>query len=174
MKYLISPLSLLLFVLFTANAVLGQQTPKLENKDEKVYGKAYMVPQVRVLLTDEETGGPFAERDAAAKYCWGWEVIRRTPETDRMASTQCTSVKIRTDAAGVVLLPSFLMTPWRPVAPPGSELSEPRFLCAGIVVQDEKHDCYMSVFDAERNLLDEKGEVHRTVLLSVRPKTPKE
>lgn len=32
----------------------------------------------------------------------------------------------------------------------------------------------MSVYDAEVNLLDEKGEVHRTVMLYPRPKTLKE
>ena len=171
MKYLISILTLLIF---TANAVVAQQTQKPENMGEKFYGKAFMVPEVRVHLTDEETGSPFAEKDAAAKYCWGWEVIKRTPATDRMPSTECTSVKIRTDVSGVAILPSLLMTPWRPVAPPGSELSEPRFLYAGITVHDEKHNTYMSVFDAERNLLNEKGEVHRTVRLYPRPKTPKE
>ena len=166
MKYLIC--TLLMFFLLS----MAQTGTLAQSSDGKVYGKAFMVPQVRVYLKDEETNGPFAEKDAAAKYCWGWEVIKATPATDRMPSTQCTSVKIRTDASGIVLLPSILMTPWRPTAPPGSELSEPRFRYAGITVHDEKHNTYMSVFDAEVNLLDEKGEVHRTVMLYPRPNAP--
>lgn len=172
MKYSVFSLSLLFLLFGVETAVRAQQSEIV--KSEKVYGRPFVVPSVRVYLTDEETAAPFAERDAAAKYCWGWKVIKRTSETDRTASTQCMSVKIRTDASGIVLLPSLFMTPWRPVAPAGSELSAPLFLYAGIIVNDEKHNTYMSVYDAEVNLLDEKGEVHRTVMLYPRPKTLKE
>ena len=169
MKYLIYTWAIFLMVLSAQVATLAQRA----DKNAKVYGRAYTIPQVRVYLTDEETGGPFAEKDVAAKYCWGWDVIRSTPETDRMPSTECSTVKLRTDAAGIVDLPSLLVSPWRPAAPPGSELSEPRFKYAGMVVIDAKHNTYMSVFDAEVNLLDEKGEVRRTVMLYPRPKPTK-
>ena len=169
MKYLSYTFVALLTVLSVQMATSAQPT----NNDGKVYGRAHTIPQVRVYLTDEETGGPFAEKDVTAKYCWGWEVMRSTPETDRMPSTECSTVKLRTDAAGIVDLPSLLMSPWRPAAPPGSELSEPRFKYAGMVVIDAKHNTYMSVFDAEVNLLDEKGEVRRTVMLYPRPKPTK-
>lgn len=166
MKYLRSAFVVVLTV-FSVNVATPAQTA---NSDGKVYGRSYKIPQVRVYLTDEETGGPFAEKDVAAKYCWGWDVIRSTPETDRMTNIECSTVKLRTDATGVVDLPSLLMSPWRPIAPPGSEFSEPRFKYAGMVVIDAKHNTYMSVFDAEVNLLDDKGEVRRTVMLYPRPK----
>lgn len=167
MKYLGYTLAVLISVLSAQMATSAQPT----NDDGRVYGRSYKIPQVRVYLTDEETGRPFAEKDVTAKYCWGWDVIKSTPETDRMPSTECSTVKLRTDAAGVVDLPSLLMSPWRPIAPAGSELSEPRFKYAGLTVNDAKHNTYMSVFDAEVNLLDEKGEVRRTVMLYPRPPT---
>ena len=166
MKYLIFTA----FLFLTVHSAQVNLSAQSASKDGKIYGRSYAIPQVRVYLTDEETGGPFAEKDVAAKYCWGWEVIKSTPKTDRMPSTECSTVKLRTDAAGVVELPSLLMSPWRPIAPAGSQLSEPRFKYAGMVVIDAKHNTYMSVFDAEVNLLDKKGEVRRTVMLYPRPK----
>lgn len=139
-------------------------------KDDQVFGRPHRVPSVKVYLTDEESGGPFAERDIKFKYCWGWEVLKRTPETDRMPSTVCEEVKGRTEKDGTTVLPSLLMTPVRPVAPAGAEFSEPRFKYAGIVVRDEKHDTYLSVYDASVNLLDKNGEVSRIVRLYPRPK----
>ena len=142
------------------------------SRKSRVYGQPYKVPEVRVWLTDEETGGPFADRKAFAKYCWGWDVIKRTAEADRMPFTECMEIEIRTDEAGAVALPSVEIKPSRPIPPPGAEFSAPRFKYAGIVVRDEKHNTYMSVFDVEVNLLDDKGEVHRTVMLLERPKKP--
>jgi len=171
-------LKFLFLPIFVAASVCGISAQEIGAAASKaatlVYGRPFTVPEVRVYLTDEETGGPFAEKDVAAKYCWGWDVLKRTPESDRIANTQCISVKRRTDAAGVVSLPTLLISPSRPIAPPGSEFSQPRFKYAGLTVHDDKHDTYMSVFDAEVNLLDEKGEVRRTVMLYPRPKTPKE
>jgi len=138
-------------------------------KDDKVFGKAYSVPEVKVYLTDEETGGPFAEREVTIKYYWGWDIIKRTAETDRIPSTLSLAIKRRTDVKGVVFLPTLLITPSGPPPPAGAEYSTPRFKYAGISVNDAKHSTYMSVFDAEVNLLDAKGEVHRTVMLYPRP-----
>lgn len=84
MKYSVFSLSLLFLLFGVETAVRAQQSEIV--KSEKVYGRPFVVPSVRVYLTDEETAAPFAERDAAAKYCWGWKAIKRTSETDRTAS----------------------------------------------------------------------------------------
>lgn len=141
---------------------------------DAVYGRAFNIPSVRVHLTDSETGLPFAEKAIGYKYCWGWEVLKRTHETDRMPNLMCTERKGGTDSAGTAVLPTWLFTPWRPAAPAGAEFSEPRFRFAGITVDDERHDTYLSVFDADVDLLDRNGEVHRVVHPYERPKKPKE
>lgn len=140
---------------------------------DAVFGSAFNIPSVRVHLTDGESGLPFTDREIGFKYCWGWEVLKRTPETDRMPSLMCTERKGRTDKAGTAILPTWLFTPWRPAAPDGAEFSEPRFRFAGITVNDENHNTYLSVFDADVDLLDRNGEVHRVVRPYQRPSKPK-
>jgi hypothetical protein len=88
---------------------------------DAVYGRAYNIPAVRAHLTDSETGLPFAEREIGFKYCWGWEVLKRTPETDRISNLMCTERNGKTDKNGIALLPTWLFTPWRPPAPAGAE-----------------------------------------------------
>ena len=150
----------------SASAQSGNQPDKPE---EVVYGRPYSVPAVKVYLTDSETGGPFADRPVIFKYCWGWEVIKKTPETDRIPNTICKDVKGRSKKDGTATLPTWLFTPWRPVPPAGAEYAEPKFRYAGIIVRSERHDTYLSVFDANVNLLDENGEVRRTVRPYARP-----
>lgn len=167
----------LIYVLLATGLVLAAKSNGLGQRTaaatvlpaEKVYGPDYAVPEVKVYLIDEETGGPFAEREVTIKYYWGWDVIKRTDETDRVPSLVHMTIKRRTDVTGVVLMPTLLITPSRPRAPAGAEYSLPRFRFAGIGVNDAKHSTHMSVYDAEVNLLDDKGEVHRTVMLYPRP-----
>ncbi|MBL0241856.1 MAG: hypothetical protein IPQ00_14935 [Chloracidobacterium sp.] len=90
-----------------------------------------------------------------------------------MVTSECMSVKLRTDSAGSVSLRTLLISPSRAQSPTGSEFSEPHFKYAGISVNDGKHSTYMSVFEAEVDLLDKNGEVHRTVRLYPRPIAPK-
>ena len=37
-----------------------------------VYGKPYVVPKFRLLVTDEVTGAPIAEREVIVRYVWRW------------------------------------------------------------------------------------------------------
>ena len=134
----------------------------------KVYGKPYNVPGVKVYLTDEETGEPFADRKVVAKYYWQWDVIKSTPETQNMSNIRYLEIEVGTDSNGVVTFPAKTIIPWRPVIK-GAELSEPYFTYGGISVRDEKHQAYLSVFDAKRELRDARGEVHRVVPLLIRP-----
>jgi hypothetical protein len=166
----------LYFVLVFAAIGSGyaQSGPQGSLPDEVVYGRPYSVPAVKVHLTDSETGGPFADRPIIFKYCWGWEVVKKTAETDRIPSTLCKDIIGRSASDGTAVLPGWLFTPWRPVPPAEAEYAEPRFLYAGIVVRGERHDTYMSVFDAKVNLLDENGEVRRTVRPYVRAAKPNE
>lgn len=151
-----------------AASVWAQSQPEPRQAKDLVYGRPYKVPAVKVYLTDQETGEPFAERDIKFRYCWGWEVVKENPETERMARTLCKDASGRTDKEGTTVLPEMSITPSRPIAPPGAEFSEPRFMYAGILVRDEKHDAYLSVYDAKVNLLDAKGEVRRAVPLARR------
>ncbi len=141
---------------------------------DAVYGRAFNIPSVRTYLTYGETGLPFSERDVGFKYCWGWEVLKRTAETDRMTNLMCTERKGRTDKAGIAVLPTWLFTPWRAATPAGAEFSAPSFRFAGITVNDETHNTYLSVFDADVDLLDRNGEVHRKVHPYRRSTKPKE
>jgi hypothetical protein len=168
--------------LFMVIALIVMCGPLAAQRSEKgpkpgpdaVYGRAFNIPAVRAHLTDSETGLPFAEREIGFKYCWGWEVLKRTPETDRISNLMCTERKGKTDKNGIAVLPTWLFTPWRPPAPAGAEYSEPRFRFAGITVDDETHNTYLSVFDADVDLLDRNGEVRRVVRPYHRPVKPKE
>lgn len=163
-------LFLLAFLMFAGTfSGFGQSAVKNAPPDNAVFGRPYSVPAVKVYLTDSETGGPFADRPVIFKYCWGWEVIKKTPETDRIPNTICKDVKGRSKKDGTATLPTWLFTPWRPVPPAGAEYAEPKFRYAGIIVRSERHDTYLSVFDANMNLLDENGEVRRTVRPYARP-----
>jgi hypothetical protein len=139
-------------------------------QSERVSGPEYKVPSVKVYLTDEGTGKPLISDGLFAKYCWGWDVLTRTAETDRMMSLECTETKIPLDAPGIATLPAKTILPTGPKAPAGAKFSTPRFKFAVIVVRDETHAGSVSVYDADMNLLDKNGEAHRTVLLKDRPK----
>ena len=59
------------FLTVVGSGTLAQQKSTVPTtRSDLVYGRPFRVPQVRVYLTDEETGGPFAEKDVKAKYCW--------------------------------------------------------------------------------------------------------
>ena len=73
----------------------------------RVYGKAYAVPEAKIFLNDEEIGGPFAEREVTIKYYWGWDIIRRTVETDRFPYLQSLAIKRRTDVIGIGFFPHY-------------------------------------------------------------------
>jgi hypothetical protein len=170
MKYFIY--SSLAFLMLTASlGAYGQATEKPASEMEiKVYGKPYDVPEIRVFLTDEGTGGPYADRSVVIRYYWKWDVIKSSPETERMSNILHIDVPGRTDPAGLAIVPGGLIVPYRAPSPAGSELSEPRFYSVGIIAKDEKHHSGLAIYDATTELHDGRGEVRRTVMLYPRPR----
>jgi hypothetical protein len=104
-----------------------------------VEGQSYEVPDIRVQLTDEETGLPLKDLDVLIEYCWRWHIIKPTPETARLGTIRKITVKGRTDARGMVLVPRRIIVPTRPVPPPGARFSDPSFWLIEIVVHDQSH-----------------------------------
>jgi hypothetical protein len=161
---------------------LGGIAQRTENTQEiqgdDIVGPQYRVPEMKVYLTDEGTGGPYANRDVVVMYYWKWEVLIRTPVTDRMSNIAELRVTAHTDKEGVVIIPSRIITPKRPPAPEGAEFSQPEFMYLGLDVNDEKHSSGISIYDPGEELSCEPddddpcevfGEVHRTVMLYPRP-----
>lgn len=161
----------ILFILGVGPAARGQIAEKPTSDPEtKVYGKPYVVPEIRVFLTDEETGGPYADKTVLIRYYWRWDVIKPSPETESMSNIMHLDLPARTDHAGVVMVPGGLIVPYREPAPAGSELSEPRFYSVGIIAKDEKHHTGIAIYDATVELRAEPGEIRRIVMLYPRPK----
>ncbi len=128
----------------------GQQSQAQEQESEfKIIGQPYDVPEIKVYLTDKETGSPFADRKVYVEYFWGWEVLKHTPEADRMERLKKIMVEARTDEEGMVLIPAKTIIPARPQAPDGAEFSEPTFLFVEVEVQDIDHNCGLFVGNAE-------------------------
>jgi hypothetical protein len=139
-------------------------------EERRFFGQPYKVREIKVYLTYEETGGPYANREVQIKYYWKWDVIKSTPETDRMSNIRYLTVMRTTDESGVVIVPAMTIIPTRPSLP-GAEVSEPKFQSVGITVIDEKHSVGLAIFSPPHDLTDENGEVHRIVMLYPRPPT---
>lgn len=115
-------------------------------------GQPYDVPEIKVYLIDEETNGPFANHEVYLEYFWGWDVLKHTAEADRMERLKKITVKGRTDADGMVVIPARLIIPARPQAPEGAEFSEAIFRFIEIEVQDSQHNCglFIDVKDVDK------------------------
>lgn len=170
LRFFVMSVSLLLCV---SLAHAQQPETAQEINADTIIGPQYLVPEIKVYLTDEETGGPLANHDVVVKYYWTWDVLKRTQATDRMSTILDIRFPARSDQNGIIVIPSRIITPTRPIAPKGSEFSQPRFMSMGIDVDDEKHSSGLAIYDAEVDLSDGTNEVRRTVMLYPRPAKPK-
>jgi hypothetical protein len=48
---------------------VGHSRPQ---KPPVIFGKPYLVPKFRLLITDEQTGAPIAGREVIVRYVWRW------------------------------------------------------------------------------------------------------
>lgn len=142
-------------------------------KDEArpIVGTPYKTGPVRVYLTDEETGGPFANRDVRIRFFWKWDVTKQTPQTERMSNIRYFEVKATSDEKGFVRVPAMTTYPARPELP-GAEASEPYFMSIDMIVQDDKHSTALSIFAPGFDFTDENGDVRHLVRLYPRPVKP--
>lgn len=143
-----------------------------KNEVRPVFGKPYKTRDIKVFLKDEETGGPYANKEVRIKYYWMWDVKKPTPQTERMSHIRYFEVKATSNEKGFVLVPGITVYPRRPELP-GAEASDPYFYSIGITVKDEKHSTGLAIFAIGHDLSDENDEVHRVVMLYPRPVKPK-
>lgn len=136
-----------------------------------VFGTPYKTRRIQVYLTDEETGGPYANRQVRIKFYWQWDVTKPTPQTERMSNIRYFEVKATTNEKGFVLVPALLIYPARPELP-GAGVSAPYFTSIGIDAIDEKHSTGLAIFQPGYDLSDDEGIVRRTVKLFPRPDKP--
>lgn len=142
-------------------------------KDESrpIVGTPYKTGPVRVYLMDEETGGPFANRDVRIRFYWQWDVTKQTPQTERMSNIRYFEVKATSDEKGFVRVPAMTTYPARPELP-GAEASEPYFQSIAMIVHDAKHSTALSLFSPGFDFTDENGDVRHLVRLYPRPVKP--
>lgn len=167
-------LLLLCTILVLRGAAAAQYYREDPYKDEvrPVLGTPYKTGPIRVYLMDEETGGPYANREVRIRYYWCWDVTKHTPQTERMSNIRYFEVKATSNEKGFVRVPGMTTYPARPDLP-GAEASAPYFQSIGMIANDEKHSTGMSIFSPGRDFTDENGDVHREVKLYPRPvKTP--
>ena len=142
-----------------------------KNEERPFFGKPYKTRDIRVFLTDEETGLPYANKEVRIKYYWKWDVIKPTSQTDNMSNIRYFEVKATSNEKGFVLVPGYTIYPTRPDLP-GAEVSEPYFYSIGMDAIDEKHSTGMAIFAIGYDLSDKNDEVHRVVMLYPRPAKP--
>jgi hypothetical protein len=163
-------LVLALFVFSTGAAAQYNEDP-YKNEVRPNFGKPYKTRDIKVYLTDEETGRPYANKEVRIKYYWKWDVIKSTPQTDNMSNIRYFEVKATSNEKGFILVPGYTIYPRRPELP-GAEVSEPYFQSIGITAIDEKHSTGLAIFQPGYDLSDDNGEVHRVVMLYPRPAKP--
>jgi hypothetical protein len=145
-------------------AVRCQQIPA-QDPELLIPGLPYDVPEIKVYLSDEETKEPFANKEVYVEYFWGWEVLKLTPEADRMERLKKIMIKAHTDSDGLVIVPAKIIIPMRAQAPEGAEFSEPTFQFVEIEVQDTHHNCglFIDAEDIEKYRAGAILDFHRTV-----------
>ena len=170
MIHIFKLLLLLCTVLVLRGAVAAQYYTEDPHKDEvrPILGTPYKTGPIRVYLTDEETGGPYANREVRIRYYWCWDVTKHTPQTERMSHIRYFEVKATSDEKGFVRVPGMTTYPSRPDLP-GAEVSAPYFQSIGMIANDEKHSTGMSIFAPGRDFTDENGDVRHIVRLYPRP-----
>jgi len=164
-------LSLIALVVFSAGAAAQYSEDPYINEVRPHFGKPYKTRDIKVYLTDEETGGPYANKEIRIKFYWKWDVIKATPQTDNMSNIRHFAVKATTNEKGFILIPGITIYPRRPDLP-GSEVSAPYFYSIGIDAIDEKHSTGLAIFQPGYDLSDDNDEVHRVVMLYPRPARP--
>lgn len=164
-------ISLLLLAVAASSAAQYSEDP-YKNEVRPVFGKPYKTRDIKVFLTDEETGGPYANKEVRIKYYWRWDVIKPTPQTEQMSNIRYFEVKATTNEKGFVLVPGYTIYPRRPELP-GADASDPYFYSIGITAIDEKHSSGLAIFAIGYDLSDENEEVHRVVRLYPRPLKPR-
>ena len=141
------------------------------NEARPISGTPYKTGRIRVYLTDEETGGPYANKEVRIRFYWKWDVKKPTPQTENMSNIRYFEVKATSNEKGFVLVPAMTTYPVRPELP-GAEVSAPYFYSIGMIAHDEKHSTGMSIFQPGYDLTDGNGDVRRTVMLYPRPTKP--
>ena len=80
-------------------------------KPPVIYGKAYIVPKLRLRITDERTGTPIAEREVIVRYVWRWFEYPYSERPLGVWSDAYDLVKCMTDKRGVVGMSGFKVVP---------------------------------------------------------------
>jgi hypothetical protein len=163
---------LLLFctVLLLRGAATAQYYSEDPYKDEArpILGTPFKTGPVRVYLTDEETGRPYADREVRIRYYWQWDVTKPTPQTEHMSNIRYFEVKATSDEKGFIRVPGRTTYPARPVLP-GADASAPYFHSIAMIVQDDKHSTALSIYSPGRDFTDENGDIRHIVRLYPRP-----
>ena len=162
-----------LFAYYVRDARGQQSQAQGQEAESQVTGQPYDVPDIRLYLTDEGTGHPFANRKVLVEYFWGWEILKHTPEADRMERLKDIMVEAHTDEEGLVLIPARTVTPARPQPPEGADFSEPTFRFVEVEVQDSEHNCglFIDAEDIDKYRYGIIGDFHRTVPIRKTPST---
>lgn len=83
----------------------------LPQKPAVVYGKPYVVPKFRLLVTDERTGAPAAGREVIVRYSWRWFEYPYPEHPLGVWSDSYELVRCVTDKGGSVEMPEFKLEP---------------------------------------------------------------
>lgn len=170
MKHLTQIIALLVLLIALQFAAFGQYSSDPHRDEARpVLGTPYKTGPIRVILTDEETGGPYANKDVRIRFYWQWDVTKHTGQTERMSTIRYFEVRATSDEKGFVRVPAMITYPARPELP-GAEASLPYFMSIGMTANDEKHSTGMAIFSPGFDLTDGDGIVRRTVKLYPRPK----
>jgi hypothetical protein len=164
--YLFLPLSVIFVFVTAAAGQYGEDPYKDENRP--VLGTPYKTGPVRVYLTDEETGRPYANREVRIRYYWKWDVTKPTPQTERMSNIRYFEVRATSDEKGFIRVPGMTTYPARPELP-GAEASAPYFMMIDMIVHDDKHNTALSIHSPGFDFTDENGDVRHIVRLYPRP-----
>lgn len=118
-------------------------------KPPVVFGKTYIVPKLRLRVTDVETGKPVAGREVFVRYVWRWFEYPYSERPLGVWSDAFDLVKCATDGQGFVDMPELKVTPggWYK----GKMLlgRKPEFTHLDVSVHFETHITHVRVTKAE-------------------------
>ncbi len=83
----------------------------LPQKQPVVYGEPYIVPKLRLRITDERTGVPIARREVIVRYVWRWFEYPYQEHPLGVWSDAYELVRCRTNEDGVIEVPEFKVVP---------------------------------------------------------------
>ena len=110
-----------------------------------IYGKPYLVPKFRLLVTDKVTGVPIAERDVSVRYMWRWFEYPYPERVFGVWSETYELVKCTSNSHGEVEISEFKVEPigWYK----GKMLMgrKPEFTHLDVSVHLEKHITHVQI-----------------------------